>query len=43
MSFVQPLAICGVRSGAVERTVRDIHIFEANPVPPAPARYRQAG
>ena len=31
------------RSGAVERTARDIDIFEAKTVPPAPGRYRQAG
>ena len=31
------------RSGAVDRTARDIDIFEAKTVPPAPARYRQAG
>ena len=31
------------RSGAVERAVRDIDIFEAKTVPPAPGRYRQAG
>ena len=31
------------RDGAVERTVRDIDIFEAKTVPPAPGRYRQAG
>ena len=31
------------RSGAVERTARDIDIFEAKIVPPAPGRYRQAG
>jgi proteasome accessory factor A len=31
------------RSGAVERTARDIGIFEAKTVPPAPGRYRQAG
>jgi proteasome accessory factor A len=31
------------RSGAVDRTVRDIDIFEAKTVPPAPGRYRQAG
>jgi proteasome accessory factor A len=31
------------RSGAVERTTRDIDIFEAKTVPPAPLRYRQAG
>jgi proteasome accessory factor A len=30
-------------SGAVERTARDIDIFEAKTVPPAPGRYRQAG
>ena len=30
-------------SGAVERTARDINIFEAKTVPPAPSRYRQAG
>jgi proteasome accessory factor A len=31
------------RSGAVERTARDIDIFEAKTVPPAPGRYGQAG
>jgi hypothetical protein len=31
------------RSGAVERTARDIDIFEAKTVPPTPGRYRQAG
>jgi len=31
------------RSGAVERTARDIDIFEAKTVPPARGRYRQAG
>jgi proteasome accessory factor A len=31
------------RSGAVERTARDIDIFEAKTVPPALGRYRQAG
>jgi proteasome accessory factor A len=31
------------RNGAVERAVRDIDIFEAKTVPPAPGRYRQAG
>jgi proteasome accessory factor A len=31
------------RSGAVDRTVRDIDIFEAKTIPPAPGRYRQAG
>ena len=31
------------RDGAVERTARDIDIFEAKTVPPAPGRYRQAG
>ena len=31
------------RSGAVERTARDIDIFEAQTVPPARGRYRQAG
>ena len=31
------------RSGAVERTARDIDIFEAKTVPPAPGRHRQAG
>jgi proteasome accessory factor A len=31
------------RSGAVERTARDIDIFEAKTVPPAPGRYRRAG
>jgi hypothetical protein len=40
MSFVQLLVICGVRSGAVDRTVRDIDIFEAKS---GPGRYRQAG
>jgi hypothetical protein len=41
MSFVQLLLViicCGVRNGAVERTVHDIDIFEAKPVPPAPGR-----
>jgi len=32
-----------LRDGAVERTVRDIDIFEAKTVPPPPGRYRQAG
>jgi proteasome accessory factor A len=32
-----------LRNGAVERTVRDIDIFEAKTVPPPPGRYRQAG
>jgi len=32
-----------LRTGAVERAVRDIDIFEAKTVPPAPGRYRQAG
>jgi proteasome accessory factor A len=31
------------RSGAVERTARDIDIFEAKTVPPTPGHYRQAG
>ena len=31
------------RDGAVERTTRDIDIFEAKTVPPSPGRYRQAG
>jgi proteasome accessory factor A len=31
------------RGDAVERTARDIDIFEAKTVPPVPARYRQAG
>ncbi len=31
------------RTGAVERAVRDIDIFEAKTVPPPPGRYRQAG
>jgi proteasome accessory factor A len=31
------------RSGAVDRTARDLEIFEAKTVPPSPARYRQAG
>jgi proteasome accessory factor A len=31
------------RDGAVERTARDIDIFEAKTVPPSPGRYRQAG
>ncbi|HEX3514569.1 MAG TPA: proteasome accessory factor PafA2 family protein [Trebonia sp.] len=31
------------RGGAVERTARDVDIFEAKTVPPAPGRYRQAG
>jgi proteasome accessory factor A len=31
------------RSGAVERTARDIDIFEAKTIPPAHGRYRQAG
>jgi proteasome accessory factor A len=31
------------RSDAVDRTVRDIDIFEAKTVPPVPGRYRQAG
>ena len=30
-------------SGAVDRTARDIDIFEAKTLPPAPGRYRQAG
>ncbi len=30
-------------SGAVDRTARDIDIFEAKTVPPVPGRYRQAG
>jgi proteasome accessory factor A len=32
-----------LRHGEVERTVRDIDIFEAKTVPPPPGRYRQAG
>jgi proteasome accessory factor A len=31
------------RNGAVDRVVRDIDIFEAKTIPPAPGRYRQAG
>lgn len=31
------------RDNAVERTARDIDIFEAKTVPPTPGRYRQAG
>ena len=31
------------RTGAVERAIRDIDIFEAKTVPPPPGRYRQAG
>ncbi len=31
------------RGGAVDRAARDIDIFEAKTVPPAPGRYRQAG
>jgi proteasome accessory factor A len=31
------------RSDAVDRTARDIDIFEAKTVPPVPGRYRQAG
>ncbi len=31
------------RGGAVDRTARDIDIFEAKTVPPLPGRYRQAG
>jgi proteasome accessory factor A len=31
------------RDGAVERVVRDLDVFEAKSVPPAPGRYRQAG
>jgi proteasome accessory factor A len=31
------------RANAVDRTARDIDIFEAKTVPPAPGRYRQAG
>jgi proteasome accessory factor A len=31
------------RDGKVDRTARDIDIFEAKTVPPAPGRYRQAG
>jgi proteasome accessory factor A len=31
------------RDGKVERTARDIDIFEAKTVPPPPGRYRQAG
>jgi hypothetical protein len=29
-------------SGAAERTVRDIDVFKAKPVPPVSSRYRQA-
>ena len=32
-----------LHSGAVDRTARDIDIFEAKTVPPVPGRYRQAG
>jgi proteasome accessory factor A len=32
-----------LRKGAIERAVRDVDIFEAKTVPPAPGRYRQAG
>jgi proteasome accessory factor A len=31
------------RSSAVERTARDIDIFDAKTVPPVPGPYRQAG
>ena len=31
------------RSGAVDRTARDIDIFEAKTFPPDPGRYRQVG
>ena len=31
------------RGDAVDRTARDIDIFEAKTVPPVPSRYRQAG
>jgi proteasome accessory factor A len=31
------------RTGAADRTARDIDIFEAKTVPPVPSRYRQAG
>jgi proteasome accessory factor A len=31
------------RSGAVDRTARDIDVFEAKTVPPGPGRYRRAG
>jgi proteasome accessory factor A len=31
------------RAGEVDRTARDIDIFEAKTVPPVPGRYRQAG
>jgi proteasome accessory factor A len=31
------------RSDAVDRTARDIDIFEAKTLPPVPGRYRQAG
>ena len=31
------------RSGAVDRTARDVDIFEAKTLPPDPGRYRQAG
>jgi len=31
------------RDGEVDRTTRDIDIFEAKTVPPSPGRYRQAG
>jgi proteasome accessory factor A len=31
------------RSGKVDRTARDIDIFEAKTVPPVPGSYRQAG
>jgi proteasome accessory factor A len=31
------------RSTAVDKAARDIDIFEAKTVPPAPGRYRQAG
>ena len=31
------------RDDAVDRTARDVDIFEAKTVPPATGRYRQAG
>ena len=31
------------RSGAVDRTARDVDVFEAKTLPPDPGRYRQAG
>ncbi len=31
------------RSNKVDRTARDIDIFEAKTTPPVPGRYRQAG